>query len=65
MEDADRTLNKLRRIEELWDQLGHAALNSLEYKILIKKIRVEVDQYRVLLDAAKKPAKTKVNWNTP
>jgi len=61
MDDADRAFNKLRRIEELWAELGRAVLNTFEYEMLIKKIRVKADQYRALLDVTKKPAKTKVN----
>jgi hypothetical protein len=49
---------KLERIQQLWLELGRAALYSPEYEKLIEEIRVASREYVALVSPPKKPEKS-------
>jgi len=49
---------KLGRIQQLWLELGRAALYSPEYEKLIEEIRVASCEYEALVNPPKKPEKS-------
>lgn len=52
MTEASIAIDKLRRIEELWEKLKGAKTNTLEYKALIKEIGALSIEYQKLVEAA-------------
>ena len=52
MSEAGAAIDKLRRIEELWEKLKGAKTNTPEYKALIKEIGASSIEYQKLVDAA-------------
>jgi hypothetical protein len=59
MSKTDVVVDKLKRIQELWLELGRAKMNAPEYQILMEKIRVLSAEYQALVDASKKPKESK------
>lgn len=59
MDETDVAVDKLHRIQQLWIELGRAKLNTSEYKTLMERIRVLSAEYQSLVDAMKKPEKSK------
>jgi hypothetical protein len=55
MSDESIAIGKLRRIEELWEQLKAAKTNTAGYEALIKDIRALSLEYQKLVVAVKKP----------
>jgi len=51
MTNASIAIDKLRRIEELWEKLKGAKTNTPEYKALIKEIGALSIEYQKLVDA--------------
>lgn len=47
-------IGKLRRIEDLWEQLKAAKNNTNEYDTLIREIRVLSIEYQKLVEGIKK-----------
>ena len=54
MNEADLAVDKLKRIQQLWVELGRTELNSPEYSTVIEKIRLLSSEYQALVDATKK-----------
>ena len=54
MTDEVVAIDKLRRIEDLWEQLKVAKTSTAEYETLIKEIRVLSTEYQKLVEAVKK-----------
>jgi hypothetical protein len=54
--EAAIAIAKLRRIEELWENLKGLKSNTPEYKALIKEIGALSAEYQKLVEAMKKPA---------
>ncbi len=54
MTDESVAIDKLRRIEDLWEQLKAAKTSTSEYETLIKEIRVLSVEYQKLVEAVKK-----------
>lgn len=59
MNNAAMAIEKLRRIEELWEQLRGTKTNTLEYRTIVKQIGVLSMEYQELAEAAKKPEESK------
>jgi hypothetical protein len=59
MNNASLAIEKLRRIEELWEQLKGTKTNTLEYRAIVKEIGVLSMEYQELAEAAKKPEESK------
>ena len=55
MTEARVAIEKLRRIEELWEKLKGFKTNMPEYKALITEIGALSIEYQKLVEAAKKP----------
>jgi hypothetical protein len=55
MTEASMAIEKLRRIEELWEKLKGVKHNTPEYAALIKQIGVLSVEYQDLVEAARKP----------
>jgi hypothetical protein len=51
MNETDIAVEKLRRIQRLWEELGRTKLNTPEYKTLMERIRVLSAEYQLLVDA--------------
>jgi hypothetical protein len=49
----------LKRIQELWHELGRTKSDAAGYETLLNKIRVLSAEYQDLVDAAKKPTGSK------
>ena len=59
MNEPDGVLAKLQRIQQLWIELGRTKLKTPEYERLIDAIRVLSVEYQGIVDASKKPQKSK------
>jgi hypothetical protein len=59
MNETNAAVDKLQSIQKLWIELGRTRLNTPEYKKLIESIRVLSAEYQALVDAIKKPEKSK------
>ncbi|HXN28984.1 MAG TPA: hypothetical protein VN902_17780 [Candidatus Acidoferrales bacterium] len=59
MNDANEAVDKLKRIQQLWVELGRTHLNSPEYDDIMKKIRAMSADYQSLIDAPPKGEKSK------
>jgi hypothetical protein len=59
MNSASMAIEKLRRIEELWEQLRETKTNTVEYRTIVKQIGVLSMEYHKLAEAAKKPEDSK------
>ena len=55
----DRIYDTLHRIRQLWEELEQTKPKTSEYEALMEKIRTLSDEYRALIDAPKKPQKSK------
>jgi hypothetical protein len=55
MSEADLAVDKLRRIQQLWTELGRTKLNAPEYQTVLARIRILSAEYQAILDAAPKP----------
>jgi hypothetical protein len=55
MNETSIAIDKLRRIEELWEKLKEVKTNTPEYRALVKEIGVLSLEYQQLVEAAKKP----------
>lgn len=55
MDKAALALEKLRRIQLLWTELGRTRLGTPEYETLMAEIRALSSEYRALVDALRKP----------
>jgi hypothetical protein len=53
--EASVAIDKLRHIEELWEELKPIKPHTPEYGALVKQIGVLSMQYQKLAEAAKKP----------
>jgi hypothetical protein len=56
MSEPNVAIDKLRHIEELWEQLKGFKTNTPEYTALIKQIGVLSIEYQKLVEHAKKPS---------
>jgi hypothetical protein len=59
MSKTEVAVDKLKRIQELWLELGRMKMNTPEYEILMEKIRVLSAEYQGLVDVFKKPKESK------
>jgi hypothetical protein len=59
MSETTIAVKKLKRIQQLWTELGRTKSDAPEYETLLKKIRVLSAEYQALVDACKKPEKSK------
>jgi hypothetical protein len=59
MNEMNAAVDKLKSIQQLWRELGRTESEAPEYETLMKKIRTLSAEYQALLDASKKPAKSK------
>ena len=59
MNETKDAVEILKRIQELWHELGRTKSNAPGYEALWNKIRVLSDEYQELVDAAKKPTGSK------
>jgi hypothetical protein len=59
MNNASMAIEKLRRIEELWEQLRMTKTNTPRYRTIVKQIGVLSMEYHELAEAAKKPEESK------
>jgi hypothetical protein len=55
MTEVITAIEKLRRIEELWEKLKGVKRNTLEYAALTKQIGALSAEYQDLVEAAGKP----------
>jgi hypothetical protein len=55
----DRIYEILQRIQSLWKELELTKPDSSEYVVLLNQIRVLSDEYMALIDAPKKPSKSR------
>jgi len=55
MNESIIAIEKLRRIEELWEKLKGIKTNAPEYAPVIKRIAALSAEYQKLLEAAKAP----------
>jgi hypothetical protein len=55
----ERIYDKLQRIQSLWKELELTKPDSSEHLELMKQIRVLSGEYEALIDAPKKPSKTR------
>jgi hypothetical protein len=55
----DQILAKLEQIQQLWMELEHMNIGSLEYETLIKRIHTLSKEYQALVDARLNPSKSK------
>lgn len=55
MSEANVAIDKLRRIEDLWEKLKPVKPNTPEYAALIKQIGVLSIEYQQLAEVARKP----------
>jgi hypothetical protein len=55
----DRVFDTLERIQTLWKQLEGLRPNTSEYEALLNQIRALSAEYQALVDAPKKPRKSK------
>jgi hypothetical protein len=55
MTEASAAIDKLRRIEELWEKLKITKTHTPEYHALIKEIRVQSIEYQKLAEVAGQP----------
>jgi hypothetical protein len=55
----ERIYDRLEHIRRLWEKLELTKPNTTEYAALMNQIRVLSDEYRELIDAPKKPRKSK------
>ncbi len=55
MSDASVAIDKLKRIEKLWEKLKELKTNAPEYASLVKQIAVLSAEYQKLVEAAKTP----------
>lgn len=53
--ETSAAVEKLRRIQQLWQELGRTKSSNPEYEILVKKIRALSGEYEALLPAPKNP----------
>jgi hypothetical protein len=53
--ETSAAVEKLRRIQQLWQELGRTKSSSPEYEILVKKIRALSGEYEALLPTPKNP----------
>lgn len=53
MSDASTAIDKLQRIEELWERLKGIKTNAPEYAPLVKQVAVLSAEYQKLVEAAK------------
>jgi hypothetical protein len=59
MKEKDPAIPRLRRIREMWKELQKTEENSPEYERLVEQIRVLATEYKALVNAPKKPEKSK------
>jgi hypothetical protein len=59
MNDANVAVDKLKRIQQLWAELGRTGLNSTEYDDIMKKIRAISADYQSLIDALQQGEESK------
>ena len=59
MNGASLAIEKLRRIEKLWEQLRATKTNTVEYKTIVKQIGVLSMEYQKIAEAAEKPEESK------
>jgi hypothetical protein len=57
--ETNAAVEKLRRIQQLWQELGRTKTSSPEYEVLLKKIRTLSAEYEALLPDPKKLEKPK------
>jgi hypothetical protein len=55
MSDANIAIDRLCRIEELWEKLKGIKTNTPEYATLVKQIGVLSMEYQKLVEAVKEP----------
>jgi hypothetical protein len=58
MAESDTAIEKLRRIQELWTEVGRTRLDTPKYKTLMIKIRILSSEYQELLEASNNPHKS-------
>jgi hypothetical protein len=51
MHKTDDALEKLERIQNLWEELGRTKVSDPEYETLMKKIRALSAEYQALIDS--------------
>ena len=61
----ERIYNTLQRIQSLWKELERTKPDTSEYVALMKQIRALSDEYTALIDAPKKPRKSKQELSLP
>jgi hypothetical protein len=57
--ETNPAFNKLKRVQELWEELGRTKVNSAEYQDIMKNIRALSAEYQSLVEASAKPGKSK------
>jgi len=55
--ETDAAIEKVKRIQQLWQELGRTKTSTPEYEILLKKIRTLSAEYEALLPDPEKPEK--------
>jgi hypothetical protein len=57
--DTNPAIDKLRRIQKLWVELGRTKLDSPAYQEIMKNSRSLSAEYQSLVEASQKPGKSK------
>jgi hypothetical protein len=57
--ETNPAFNKLKRVQQLWEELGRTKLNSAEYQDIMKNIRALSAEYQSLVDTSPKRGKSK------
>jgi hypothetical protein len=57
--ETNPALNKLKRVQQLWEALGRTKLNSAEYQDIMMNIRALSAEYQSLVDASSRPGNSK------
>jgi hypothetical protein len=57
--ETNPAFNKLKRVQQLWEELGRTKLNSAEYQDIMKNIRALSAEYQLLVDASPRPGESK------
>jgi hypothetical protein len=55
--DTNAAIQKLERIQQLWQELGRTKSGTPEYEVLLKRIHVLSAEYEALLPTPKKGEK--------